>query len=246
MKLAILTPSRGRPKELYRFFDSINSTISGQNEIMFYIGIDKDDPSREDYFDILHRMLKDKRDQITIIMIEDDLKPISKIWNELSRLRSWENSADYFMMGGDDFVFVTQEWDIILEEKILSADHPFYLYWFDDNINGENLCTFPIVSKYWISALGYFVPTIFKYFYIDTWVFDIATRARLLKYIPEVKTKHLHFTTSKDIPYDKTYQENRVGNINAEDMKLFRDTEKNRIGTVEMIQERIKNYKRNK
>jgi hypothetical protein len=240
MKLAILTPSRGRPKELYRFFDSVNNTMSGQNEILFFVGIDKDDPAKKDYYDILHKMLLNAKDTLTVTMIEDDRKPIAKIWNSLVRIRSWVDSPDYFAMGNDDLIYKTKEWDLILEEKIMSSDHPFYLYWFDDAINGITHCAFPIVSKHWVGALGYFVPECFKYFYVDTWTFDIATKAGVLKYIPEVESPHLHFSTGA--PYDKTYNDNRLGDVNEHDAKVFKKTEDSRVKIAQTITKRIEEF----
>jgi hypothetical protein len=241
MKLAILTPSRGRPKELYRFFDSINDTMSGQNEILFFFGIDRDDPAKKDYYDILHKMLLNAKDNMIVTMIEDDRKQVAKIWNSLARMRTWIDSPDYFIMGNDDQIYKTKEWDLILEEKIINSDHPFYLYWFDDTINGITHCSFPIVSKHWVGAMGYFVPECFKYFYVDTWIFDIATRANVLKYIPEVETPHIHFSVGA--PFDKTYQDNRLGETNKKDTIMFQETENKRIELARIISSRIEFWK---
>jgi hypothetical protein len=242
MKIAILIPSRRRPKELYRFFDSINKTISGQNDIMFYIGIDKDDPARQDYYQIINTMLRNKKDCMTICFIEGERRPVSKIWNELVRIHSWEQSADYFMMGGDDLIIDTKDWDIILEEKIFTSDHPFYLYWFDDGINGDKQSSFPIVSKHWVGAFGYFVPEIFNYFFIDTWLFDIAKKAEVLKYIPDIYAIHLHFTKFDNVPYDITYKENRINNNNQKDTDLFSRTEDKRFALSKLLRKRIDSW----
>jgi len=72
MKIAILTPTRQRPKELYRFFDSINKTVSRQNKIYFLFGIDSDDPGKKDYYDILRMMQDHSHDNIIMTMIEEE------------------------------------------------------------------------------------------------------------------------------------------------------------------------------
>jgi hypothetical protein len=217
----------------------MNKTISGQNEIMFYVGIDSDDPSKKDYYDIIHNIYRNKKDCITIMVLEDQRKKVSRIWNELVNLRTWERSADYFMMGNDDLIFVTPEWDIILEERTMKTDHPFYLYYFDDNINGEKHAAQPVVSKYWVGVFGYFIPEIFRYFFVETWLFDIAKKTGVLQYIPEVKTKHLHFSQDSSIPYDRTYHDNRNDNQNADDTKLFNSTDNKRIELSEYLRNRI-------
>ena len=239
MKIAILTPTRQRPDGMDRLIRSVNETMSDQNEISMFIGIDKDDLDKRHYYDMIHGWQLSKKSNMTIILIEDVRRTTAKIWNDLVRIRSWENSPDYFIMGNDDVVYKTHGWDIILTEKIKDQDHPFYLYWFNDNINGEKHCAFPIVSKYWIDATGYFVPELFRYFYSDTWTYDIAKRADVCKYIPDVLTEHLHFTVGKHVVYDETYKFNRQGNASEEDAKTFKETEPMRESIAKEIKRRI-------
>jgi hypothetical protein len=246
MKIAILTPTRQRPKELYRFFDSVNKTMSNTNEILFFIGIDHDDPGIQDYYDVIRQMWKEHQSNMVVTVIEDDRKPISKIWNELSRLRTWKNSADYSIMGNDDLVYKTRNWDMILDREVSDMDHPFYLYWFDDKYNGENHCAFPIVSKHWIATMGYFVPECFKYFYNDTWLYDIAKKTGVLHYIQDVIAEHLHFAINTSVPFDETYKFNRQGTIHEDDAKIFNDTDGNRTQIAELLKTRIDIWKTDK
>lgn len=238
MKIAILTPSRGRPKELYRFFESINSTVSSHHKIHFMFGIDSDDDTKHDYYNQLLQMQLRAKDSVIVTMIEDEKRPISKIWNELSRIKQWNDCPDVFIMGNDDLEYLTHNWDLWLEEEIIKADHPFYCYWFDDGINGERHCAFPIVTKHWVGSIGYFVPEIFQFFYHDTWVFDIASKIDCLKYLPGIKTRHLHFTQGSS-PYDKTYSQWRQGTIHADDTTLFNLKNEDRALTGRFLQQRI-------
>jgi hypothetical protein len=243
MKIAIMTPSRGRPKELYRFFDSVNSTISRQNMLYFLIGIDSDDPSKSYYYDVYRSMQRNANDNVIVTLVEEQRRAIGFIWNELARMKGWSTSPDMFIMGNDDLLYLTQDWDVLLQEEIMKSDHPFYCYWFDDGINGESHCAFPIVTKHWVGALGYFVPEIFKFFYHDTWVFDVAKKANCLKYLPEIKTKHLHFS-QPNVPTDSTYAYWRQGTVHQDDTKLFNSKEEDRARTADYLQQRILNWKK--
>lgn len=236
-----MTPSRGRPKELYRFFNSINTTMSRQNKVYFLFGIDSDDPAKEDYYDMYRMMQKNANERMIVTLVEEERRPIGQIWNELARMKGWNTSPDIFMMGNDDLFFMTSNWDILLQEEILRSDHPFYCYWFDDGINGESHCAFPIVTKHWVGAIGYFVPEIFKFFYHDTWVFDIARKMNCLRYIPAVKNKHLHFSLP-DVPTDNTYAQWRTGTIHADDTRLFNEKDGDRARTADYLLQRIKNW----
>jgi hypothetical protein len=238
MKIAIITPSRGRPKELFRFYESIKNTMSGQNRVYFLFGIDEDDPAKEDYYNILRSMLFLASPNLKVLMTEEKRRPIGKIWNELSRMKSWQDGPDLFIMGNDDLVYQTKNWDLIIEEKVLSAEHPFFCYWFEDEINGATHCAFPILTKYWISAVGYFAPECFNFFFHDTWVFDIAKKAGLTRFVPEVVAKHMHFTATGE-KMDSTYKHWRDNDTNNADTLIFKNTEKSRQATAEMLKERI-------
>lgn len=241
MKIAIITPSRGRPKELYRFFESVNSTVSGQNRIYFLFGIDEDDPSRYDYYSMLQQMLLRAKDNVKVVMVEEEKRSIGIIWNELARMKAWKDSPDVFIMGNDDLMYDTPDWDIILEEKLLSEDHPFYMHWFDDGLNGERHCAFPIVTKHWIAATGSFAPECFLFFYHDTWVYDIAKKAGVARYIPEVKISHLHFSNGSS-PNDRTYAQWRNNPTHNLDTDIFRQLEDNRKVIAATIQDRIDSF----
>jgi hypothetical protein len=232
MKIAILVPSRGRPDGLYRLFESVSATISGENEIQFIIGIDRDDPYKARYYDVLDRM---EGSEMTVFMDENNRRPIAKIWNSLFKI----STAEWFFPGGDDLIFKTKNWDSILVQKIKEQPHPFYLFYFNDSVHGEKLATFPIVSKYWIRTLGYLYPEIFKHNYIDTWLFDIACKLGTQFYIPEVITEHIHFSVNSNVVFDQTYADGLKDNALESDAKLFEDTESMRLLCVEEIKEKI-------
>ena len=98
--------------------------------------------------------------------------------------------------------------------------------WFNDGINGEKHCAFPIISKKWFHTVGHFTPGIFNFLYNDTWIFDIAKRIGRAHYIPHVTTEHLHFTTGKS-EVDETTKRNRTGvraHMPREDQIIFNNT----------------------
>jgi hypothetical protein len=115
------------------------------------------------------------------------------------------------------------------------------MFWPDDGINAGNHCAFPIVSRQWIDALGYFTPECFLFFYHDTWIYDIAKKINTEVYIPEIEIEHLHFTANKS-NYDRTYQMHRMTNKNAIDKDMFIKTDKARDSAAKEIRRRIESY----
>jgi hypothetical protein len=232
MRISILTPSRGRPEGLYRLFKSMNETVTCKVDLV--IGIDMDDPKKPEYENLLIRMRQESVKNLRVVMIADERKPLCAIWNYLLRL----TQGDWIMCGNDDFIFQTKGWDKILEEKT-KGKHPYFMYYFDDGIQGANHGAFPILSKEWIETVGYYFPEIFIHNYPDTWVNDIALKLGVRIYIPEVKTKHLHYSEGLS-EYDQTYQDGMKDNSNEKDKALFIQTEPERIGLTSLLKDKIK------
>jgi len=217
MKIAIITPSRERLKGFIRLKESIINTISGENEIVFLIGADIDD--KTDY------------ESTNVLIKRYSGLSIAQIWNDLAR----SIDADYYVLGADDYVFETKDWDKILMSKI---QHPYNLLWFDDGIQHGNSCAFPIVSREWIELIGYFIPEMFIHNYSDTFVYDIAKKAGVCVYIPEVQNKHLHFSVYPDV-FDKVYEDALKNDSWVKDGQTYADTETLRIELSQRIKDKL-------
>ena len=228
MNIAILTPTRQRPGKLDRLIDSVYQTASDKNTIYMYNYIDDDDPRISQY---------KKKEEVSYVgghhssklyrvnNVYDKAQSVSKSWNVLAE-KAIKNSADVIIMGNDDQVFRTNDWDIVLQKEIAKYDDDIYCCWFEDLINGKNHCAFPIVSRKWYETLGYFTPGVFHFGYNDTWIYDIAKRIDRCHFIQEVAVEHLHFSTGK-VQMDATYNRNRTeerGNLYHLDKVIFDET----------------------
>jgi hypothetical protein len=234
MKLAILTPSRSRPHGLYKFFDSINETISGKHCIDLIIRIDKDDPMFNEYYEMFLRMRGEARPGLSVIFMYKERERLAVIWNSMIPL----TDADWFVCGNDDEIYLTPEWDVIFFNKVSQYTHPYHMFWFDDGLQHGNHAAFPIVSKEWIAALGYYFPEIFIHNYVDNWVLDIAYRLGTAVYVPEVKHQHLHYSLNLT-EFDKTYADGQANDSNGRDRALYINTERERIKCVEILKQKI-------
>jgi len=241
MNLAIITPSRSRIEGLYRLFKSINGTISGENKIDLIVAIDTDDPFRNDYATLNIQMRDEAINNLRVTLTIDKRKPVSKIWNDLTKIRNIEGFPEWYICGNDDFVFNTVGWDKVLAEKIKSKKHPYYMFFFDDGIHGANHGAFPIVSRQWITTLGYYFPEKFIHNYPDTWVNDIALKAEVREFIPEIKGTHLHYSEGLS-KFDTTYSEGMADNSNEKDKSVYQSTESERIKASNLIKSKIWSY----
>lgn len=238
MKISILTPTRNRAVNLSRMVQSAVHKSSGYNELQFLNYIDDDDPSI-DFYKLEQKKLNFS-DYVEFLNIINEPQSVSKSWNILAK-EALSSNCDILLMGNDDQVFQTQNWDSILIDEIKNFNHSLYCMWFDDKINAKNHCAFPIVPKEWFEILGYFTPGIFHFGYNDTWIFDVAKRAGITKFIPNVTVEHRHFTVNKS-EYDETYAFNRTqsrGNLYDKDKIIFDDTVDQRIADSEKLKRMI-------
>ena len=120
-------------------------------------------------------------------------------------------------MGNDDLIFPGTLWEDQLRGTL--PPDKIGVACFDDGINGGNHFAFPIVTRAWYEALGYFTPECFNFGYHDTWIFDTAKRAGCAHYIGEHLIEHLHPTVGKR-PVDQTFRERNWSG----DPKTFSDT----------------------
>ena len=210
-KISILTPSRERPDRCLNFYNSVLETAKYPDNVELLFRIDNDDPKLNDYIK-----------NIKNLTIGDPIS-ISISWNEIAN----KCTGNLLIMGNDDQLYETNNWDSILLDKVIKYKDEIYCAWFNDNLHQVRHCAFPIISRKWYNTLGYFSPGIFNFFYNDTWIFDIAKRLDRLEYIYEVSVPHYHWTRSRKM--DNTTKRNSGSGKGALDGKIWNETEHRRI-----------------
>jgi hypothetical protein len=228
MKIAILTPTRGRPYGLLRLYESLAATISGKHQFIFVYYVDSDDEKLSEY----EQLIFTEHDNIEIMYYRGPRMIIAQTFNYMAS--QLKDDDLYFMNGADDMVFDTMAWDDILSTRILN--HAYGLYYFDDGIQHEGMATFAIVSQHWIKKIGYFFPEHIMHNFIDTYIHDVAKRAGTLVYIPEVKLIHHHFTLNSAL-LDKTYQD--AEQYWGHDLEAFETSVEKRMQEAELIKSLI-------
>ena len=231
--ISILTPTRNRPNNCDRFIKSIYETTQypGTLELLFYV--DNDDPAKNIYKEIEERWTNDFW---RVEFVIGEPISVSKSWNIIAE----KSLGDIMIMGNDDLVYKTIRWDTKLLSRLIELNDPYVLTWFEDGINGNRHCAFPVISREWYETLGYFSPGIFNFGYNDTWVYDIAKRVGKLNFMGDILVEHLHFSAGKS-NMDDTYARNRSqekGNLYRKDREIYERTVEDRIIAAEKIKKR--------
>ena len=224
MKISILTPTRERCEKAQRFASSVLSTASEPDDIELYFYVDNDDPQLKEYAD--WHLVSPPQVRIHV----GPPISVSKSWNTIADLCN----GDILIMGNDDLVYHRINWDKILQEAVLKYADRIYVAWFNDGINGEKHCAFPIVSREWFNVLGYFTPGIFEFIANDTWIFDIGRKLDRLIYIDKVYAEHKHFSTGKMEADETTMRNRRDGRIQR-DLALYEKMDHKRVEDADKL-----------
>ena len=209
-KFSILTPSRNRPVMLKAFIDSVFDLCEFNHRVEMMVYVDSDDPAIDEYRE-LEAGISD-----TVEFVYGEPMSISKSWNILAK----QCSGDVLIMGNDDLIYRTENWDTLLEKELIAYPDDIYCAWMQDKSKGKNHCAFPIVSRLWYETLDYFTPGIFHFGYNDTWIFCIAKLIGRCHFIPHIIGEHKH---CKDDTY--LYNRSQRGNLYHKDKVIFNQKE---------------------
>ena len=177
--ISLLCPTRGRPERAMQFLDSVLSTQSNDNEIIF--GLQSDDPRLDDYpAEIRNRAMI--------------FEPSTTVyyWNQMAKV----SKGNLLTLIADDVIMRTPGWDLKFES--VSSRYPDGIYLIttqDGRSRGnspENLPTpHPTITRKWFETLGYFTfPGLFHY-YADTWNSSIARRLKRQVNMYDIMWEHL-------------------------------------------------------
>lgn len=185
MNISILCPSRGRPEMARRMAESAVATASDARGLEVLFWLNEDDPKLSEY----------KHGPYTVLIMGKD-GPTSYAWNELAK----RAAGDILMLMGDDAVFETPGWDERLREEAapdLDGWVKCKVFSFDDG--RSELGTghpHPAITREVYNRLGYLACPMFRHFYVDTWLVELAKEAEIFHYIADMRVLH-------DKPWDR-------------------------------------------
>jgi hypothetical protein len=131
------------------------------------------------------------------------------------------STGDIIMICGDDARFRTKSWDTLIRDEFLKQDDRIVLVYGDDMIQGAGLATHSFIHRRWIEVSGFWLPPYFCADYVDTWLFEVATKINRVRYLPNVITEHMHYTVGKSA-YDST-TDRKLINSSRENPALIYD-----------------------
>jgi len=226
-KISILTPSRSRSVRLTSFVKSVFETSDHPERLEFLNYVDNDDPEIHLYKEAEKEVQKLSDNKFVFKNIYEEPMSVSKSWNILAS----NCTGNILIMGNDDVIYKTQNWDTLLLKETQKFEDDIYLMWFDDGVKKKEHANFPIVSRKWYETLGYFTPGCFNFGFNDTWLFEIGLYVKRAHYVDTVKIDHNNFKQDKKY-WDSTYARNRTeerGNLYEKDRDIWLNSHYDRI-----------------
>lgn len=187
MNISICVPTRERPHHVRRLIQSVTETAKFPEMIEFCFYCDDDDVATQS-------MLRESQKQMKNIKFTVGPRIMfSDTWNHCHRLAQ----SEIIMMGSDDIVFRTKDWDIIVIDKFDSCPDKILFVYGDDLKQGIRLGTHGFLHQTWIRTCGFFTPPYFSADYCDTWIDTIAQNLNRKLFLPNVVIEHMHVSMKK-------------------------------------------------
>ena len=221
--ISILIPTRERSFKFERFLNSILKNTQKLERCEILVLVDSDDPEKNRYLDLINEFKKEK---FNIKVYHENLTTHGKRNNFLAR----NSSGEILFPANDDMIFITKNWDYLLDVEFSKnlKNKPFCLWVNSGNKYPYLFCHFPIINRKWYECLGYVGCELFNFWYLDTWICDLAKRSKLFIYSSRIKFKEYNAQANSD-ELDNTYLRNIADNKMEKDIEIWENSKIERI-----------------
>jgi|SRR5687767_2311839 len=219
--MLVIIPSRGRPDNIERFYQSC---IKTKAKVDILVGIDKDDERHQDYLNLEKRLDGNSEDVVIKCWVSPDRKRFGPTLNYIAKQNYdiWK----YIYWCGDDHLPITDHWDQKYRDELDRLGTG--IVYGNDLVMGPAIPTQMAMTSNIVKALGYAVPEGFVHLYIDNYFLELGKACSMISYMPDVIVQHLHPCAGQAVE-DKTYQEANSKENWTNDSKRFHEYMENEL-----------------
>ncbi len=228
-KISILIPTRERVLKFERFINSIIKNTYLIDRCEFLVLVDSDDPEKDAYIKFITSL---KYQKLDIKVFHVNIQTHAKRNNFLAT----KCSGEILFPANDDMIFVTKDWDHLLDiefSKNLKKE-PLCVWVNSGNKYPYLFCHFPIINREWYRRLGYVGCELFNFWYLDTWICDLAKRSNKVIYSQKIKFKEFNAQANTD-EFDNTYLRNIADNKMEKDIEIWENSLSQRISEANKL-----------
>ncbi|MHC4644230.1 MAG: hypothetical protein ACYTBJ_01915 [Planctomycetota bacterium] len=155
-------------------------------------------------------------------------------WNALVKV----TNGAIIGMGADDVIYQTPGWDDKVRAAFEAIPDRIALVHGRDGINGPEKVTLGFVSRKSTEILGYYLPSHFRMLWVDTWLEEIYNAIGRRVLIPDLMTRHLHFSVHPET-WDETYAKWRGPGEHERQRGIWDATKDERIRDAERLRKAL-------
>lgn len=184
--LLVITPSRGRPKNIARLLDAIRETSRITTHL--HVCVDDDDPELGNY-----RYVFDKAGRDGDVLESGPRKGLADWTNEIAVRRAGE--YPFLASLGDDHVPRTPGWDKALARGIADMGGTGFTYPWDGT--REDIPEAVVMSSDIVKELGWMCLPELRHWYVDNVWADLGHGTGRIRHQRAVAVDHVHPATGK-------------------------------------------------
>ena len=188
-QLALLVPSRGRPRQAAKLAHQIRDTSTPGFTVPYFL-LDHDDPALDGYLDEFHQITWP--DLMIMITQPGGPRRMGPVLNRAARLLAGGHTWLGFM--GDDHWPRTPGWDRALCGAL---DGRPGLAYGNDLFQSQRLPTACVLTADIVRVLGYMSPPPLEHLWIDDFWLTLGRALDNLAYLPNVLIEHRHPAAGK-------------------------------------------------
>lgn len=209
--LTVIVPSRGRPDSVRELAEAFEATCTTNTRIV--VAIDSDDPKRNDYGDLQHQARSLPR--LSYIVEQPSGTMVSAL-----NLAASAEARHAFAVGfmGDDHRPRTRGWDQAYLDGL--RDLGTGIVYGDDLFQRGKLPTQCAMTSDIVRELGYMAPPSLTHLAVDNWWLELGSRARCIRFLPDVVVEHLHPVAGKAV-WDEGYRRVNSSEMYSRDLAEF-------------------------
>lgn len=248
MNFTIFTPTRGRPQLVGELLKKINENTKDLSKIQVLFYVDEDDKETIDFLksELYFNSVGEGKIELSAF-----IRPRPSSLNEAINYLASQAKSQYLFNINDDCQIITKDWDEIILNKIAAfktqnniKDDIIYCKTGDNSIDrdaSKGYCSFPIISRQAVDAIGLFMYPQFVGLGGDSSIFRVYNELNRVVDCSEIQLDHVyHSSLFAVMAPDKTAAEMRANTAKAYVDPYTFDVSKE----VEKLKQFINNYGR--
>lgn len=217
--ISLLIPTLTRPKSMRDFAEAVDATTKDKTGVEIIFGVHSEDTvSIEEGAKLATALAVSVRVEI-IDRYPDGKTHLTALWNQLYP-RAKHSIIGYF---GDDVLFKTPEWDVEVRKEFEKDKH-ILVACNDVHVQRGRQAVLFFTHKATHKKLGFYLPPMFRRWYMDTFLDVVYRNAGKLHYREDIVTEHLHadvFPERRDDVYRALGSHTAPGGLKDEDKALW-------------------------